>query len=100
MNQYLSKLCAAWKKTQPEWTHQQALDSFRQTIQQLEVELKASNPEVYRQMNFQEAYEVIDSTVFFTEAESDLMCTYGWLITFVKEVSDYVSGQKEIHEGV
>ena len=47
---------------------------------------KLKPTEYYNEDKFKQAYEVINSTVFFDENSLDLIATYGWLIEFIVEM--------------
>lgn len=84
MESSLYDLQSTWEMTKPEITHKEALKSFESIIKQLEETLK--HTKYYNKDKFKQAYEVINSTVFFSENQSDLMMTYGWLIEFILEM--------------
>ena len=89
METYLTRLRDAWKKTHPEYTHEQALEDFIHIIQELEDQARQNNYKYYSQYlstKFAEAYELINSTVFYGNYASDLAITYGWLVGFVRSI--------------
>ena len=84
MESSLWELQSIWEMTKPEITHKEARKEFRETIKQLEETLK--HTKYYNKDKFKQAYEVINSTVFLNENQSDLTATYGWLVEFIREM--------------